>query len=354
MLNAKPASRLAVAVALAVLAVPLAATSDSLESADVAIMRAALIRLDTQGARAQATMAAPPDARAQVKRLQLDVDDLLSASSARNRAIQISAGSNKVASAKLKGQDFVPRGVDYDRDRGLMAIAAVSQVILFAPATGDVALVAGPGGGAFEFANDVVFDGVGGLVIADQGAETNDQEPRDGAVWRYDLDSAELVEIAMSRQLSNPKLLARDRNDAIHFIDGGSGALVSPAFDARWDVLYRIEGRRLNNVKVVWGGAGIQATAYDVDRAGWHWMMNLGELVRVKGAKLLRPCLPPYPLQLATGLTIGDSGDARVLDGADVLTKGRAVYAIDNTCGVTLSADRKLKGSRGLTHVPGE
>jgi hypothetical protein len=235
-----------------------------------------------------------------------------------------------------------------------MAIAAVSQVLLYVPATGAVTVVAGPGGDEFEFANDVVFDGSGGLIIADQGAETNAQEPRDGSIWRYDLDSAELDEIATRRALSNPKLLARDGNGVIHFIDGGSGQLVSPVFDVRWDVLYRIQGRLLKTVKVVWGGAGIQATAYDVDRLGWHWIVNLGELIRIKGDRLQRPCLPPYPLQFATGLTIDDSGAAMVLDGADVITKSRTIYAIDNKCDVMLATDRRLKGSRGLTHVPAE
>lgn len=354
MLIAIPVSRLAAGVTLAVLAVSGAATSYPARRTDVALTRASLIRIDAQAAREQAARLLPIDARASFKRLQLEVDDLLSASAVRNRAIQISAANNKTSSAKLNGQNFVPRGVDYHAGRGLVAIAAVSQVLLYAPATGEVAVVPGPAGGAFEFANDVVFDDAGGLVIADQGAETNAQEPRDGAIWRYDLDSEELVEIALKRELSNPKLLARDRHGVIHFIDGGSGARVSPVFDVRWDVLYRLQGRKLNSVQVVWGGAGIQATAYDMDRSGWHWIMNLGELVRIKGTKFKQPCLPPYSLQFATGLTITDSGATIVLDGADVLTHRRAIYTLDNACVATLSTTRQLKGARGLTHVPDE
>lgn len=354
MLIALPASRLAAGVTLAVLAVSGAATSYPARRTDVALTRAALIRIDAQAAREQAARLLPIDARASFKRLQLEVDDLLSASAVRNRAIQISATNNKTSSAKLKGQNFVPRGVDYHAGRGLMVIAAVSQVLLYAPATGVVAVVPGPAGGAFEFANDVVFDGAGGLVIADQGADTNALEPRDGAIWRYDLDSEELVEIALNRELSNPKLLARDKHGVIHFIDGGSGKRVSPVFDVRWDVLYRLQGRKLNSVQVVWGGVGIQATAYDVDRTGWHWIMNLGELVRIKGTNFKQPCLPPYSLQFATGLTIADSGAASVLDGADVLTNRRAIYTLDKACVATLGTTRKLKGARGLTHVPDE
>jgi len=354
MLLAQPLPRLALAAALAVLIVPVVATSHPHGSADIALTRAALMRLDTQVARARAAHVPPISPRRRSRRLQLEVDDLLTASSSRNRALQISEAGDKVTSARLKGQKFVPRGVDYDPVSGLMAIAAVSQVLLYAPATGELAVVVGPVDGAFEFANDVAFDGVGGLVIADQGLETNEQEPRDGAVWRYDLDTAELVQIAMNRPLSNPKLLAVDKNGVIHVIDGAAGGLVSPAFEARWDVLYRLEGKKLNSVRVVWGGTGIQATAYDMDRTGAHWIMNLGELVRIKGGKFQRPCLPPYPLQFATGLTIDDNGDAMVIDGADVLTKKRAIYVIDNRCEVTLSTDRKLKGSRGLTHVADE
>ena len=354
MLVPHPLSRLAFVTVLTALAVPVAATSHAYGSVDIAYTRAALMRLDTRAAVERAALLQPLGARIRRRRLQLSVDDLLSASSDKDRALQINAAGDKIVSARLSGQDIVARGVDYDAASGLMAIAAVSQVLLYDPASGAVTVVAGPVGGAFDFANDVAFDGAGGLIIVDEGAETVARLPNDGAVWRYDLAGAELVEIAMNRALSNPKLLARDKKGVIHFIDGGSGALVSPAFDVRWDVLYRLEGRKLNTVKVVWGGAGIQATAYDVDRGGWHWIVNVGELVRIKGNKFQQPCLPPYPLQFATGLSIVESGDAKVIDGADVLTKSRAIYTINTKCKVKLSTDRKLKGARSLAHVPAE
>ncbi len=347
---AKPVSRVVVAGAIAVLAVPMAATSSPQGQGDVALTRSALIRLDAEVARKRALELPPIGARAQLRRLQLEPGDLLSATSVRNRALQVKAGGGRVLAAKLKGQDFIPRGVDYDPVSGLLAIAAVSQVLLYAPATGKASVVAGE----FDFANDVVFDGAGGLVIVDQGAETNDEMPLDGAVWRYDLATAEIAQIATNKELSNPKLVARDKKGVIHFIDGGSGDLVSPVFDVRWDVLYRIEGKKLNRVKAVWDDAGIQATAYDIDRTGWHWIINVGELVRIRGTKFQQPCLPPYPLLFATGLTVDNNGDALVLDGADVLTKTRTIRAIDSNCEVTLRTARKLKGSRGLTHVPDE
>ncbi len=293
---------------------------------------------------------APIAARAQLKRLQLDPDDLLSATEVRDRVMQLKPDSGAIVGAKLKGLDFIPRGVEYDATTGLIAIAAVSQVLLYSPTNGDATMVAG----VFDFANDVVFDGVGGLIVADQGVETNAEQPRDGALWRYDLESGEIERVAPKRKLSNPKLLARDKKGVVHFIDGGAGDLVSPVFDVRWDILYRLDGKKANRVSVVWDGTGIQATAYDIDSGGWHWIMNLGELVRVRGTKFQRPCVPPDPLLFATGLTVDDSGQAMVLDGADVLTKGRAIYAIDSQCVATLSTDRKLKGSRGLTHVPDE
>jgi len=347
---AKPVSRVVFAAAIAVLAVPAAATSRPRGIGDVALARASMIRLDTEVARERAATMAPFGERAQFRRLQLEPGDLLSATPARNRALQLKAVSNKVLGAKLVGHDFTPRGVDYDPVSGLLAIAAVSQVLLYAPATGAVTVV----DAEFDFANDVVFDDDGGLVVADEGVETTERLPFDGALWRYDLDTAEIVQIATGKRLSNPKLVARDRQGVIHFVDGGSGDLVSPVFDVRWDILYRLAGKKLNRVKVVWGDAGIQATAYDIDRRGWHWLMNLGELVRVRGTAFAQVCLPPYPLLFATGLTIDGNGDAIVLDGADVLTKGRAIYQIDSKCRVTLRTNRKLKGSRGLTHVPDE
>lgn len=350
MSNAKRVSRFAVAGAIAALAVPVAATSRHQASGDVAITRAALIRLDTQVARERATTLPAIRTGAQFKRLQLAPGDLLSATAVRNRALQVKAAGNRVIGARLKGQDFVPRGVDYDEASGLMAIAAVTQVLLYEPAAGKVTVV----GAEFDFANDVVFDADGGLVIADQGAETNAQIPLDGVLWRYDLATEEIAAIATSKGLSNPKLVALDKKGVIHFIDGGSGDLVSPAFDVRWDVLYRVEGKKLTRAKVVWDDAGIQATAYDIDRTGWHWIMNLGELVRIRGAKLMQPCLPPYPLLFATGLTVDGNGDATVLDGADVLTKTRAIFGIDSSCVVAPRTDRKLKGSRGLAVVVGD
>ena len=347
MSNAQSVSRVAVASVIAILALPVAATSSNQGHGDVAITRAALLRLDAEVARERATSTPTLRADVQSKRLRVQSGDLLSATSVRNRVLQLKADSTRLIGAKLKGHSFTPRGVDYDEVSGLLAIAAVGQVLLYTPATGDVVVIAAD----FDFANDVVFDNDGGLIIADQGTETNALMPRDGVLWRYDLATAEITSIATSRPLSNPKLVALDRKGVVHFIDGGAGDLVSPVFDVRWDVLYRVEGKKLNRVKVVWDDAGIQATAYDIDRAGWHWMMNLGELVRIKGAKFVQPCLPPYPLLFATGLAIDDDGDAMVLDGADVLTKARAIYDIDSSCQVSLRTAKKLRGSRGLAVV---
>jgi hypothetical protein len=352
-----PVSRLSAVVALAALALPVVATSGVARPDDVAAARAELIRRDSRRAHRAAdrvVLEEPLAALARRRGLSVNGGDVLSSSDVKNRVIHVENAAGKVSYVKVKGPALVPRGVDYDAESGQMAIAAVDQVVLLTLETGDAFVVPGHAEGAFEFANDVVFDGNGGLIIADQGLELTAKEPTDGSVWRYDLITGELTEIATSKQLSNPKLLARDKRGSVHFIDGGAGELVSPSFDVRWDLLYRVEGNTLARVKSVWKDAGIQATAYAIDAKGWHWIVNLAELIRIKGSKMERPCLPPYPLLFGTGLTIAADGEARVMDGASVLNRSRTIFTITTECVVDGKANRKLKGARGLTHVPDE
>jgi len=354
MLAARFVPRLVVVSALIALALPMVATSGVATLADVAISRAELMRRDTRRAHRATARHAVPAASLHAdlarRRMKLRGGDLLSASVVKNRAVQIKGGAGKVTYGKVKTPPLSPRGVAYDPSSGLMAIASVDQVALYDAATNKSSAVPA----IFDFANDLVFDANGGLIIADQGAETTAINPTDGKLWRYDLETEELTEIGTSRKLSNPKLLARDKNDMIHFVDGGAGVLVSPAFDVRWDVVYRLEGKGLSRVKVVWKDAGVQATAYAIAPNGWHWIVNLAELVRLKGKNFERPCLPPYPLQFATGLTIDKDGMVNGMDGANVLTKDRMVFTIDSSCIVSGKPDKKLKGARGIAHVPNE
>jgi sugar lactone lactonase YvrE len=211
-----------------------------------------------------------------------------------------------------------------------------------------------PESGAFDFANDVVFDTRGNLLIADMGEVTGARKPQDGAIWRYVLTTADLEVIPAKKKLSDPKLLARDAKGTIFFLDGEAGDLAAPPFDVRWDVLYEIGGAKQNKFRVTWSEPGLQGTAYAIDSSGWHWVVNLAELVRVKGGKIRNPCLPPYTIAFATGLAFSPGGDAHVSDGSDVVGRARRVAELDSECVATPVASARLNGIRGLAGVDSE
>ncbi|HJO03307.1 MAG TPA: hypothetical protein QGG47_04965 [Acidobacteriota bacterium] len=290
------------------------------------------------------------------RRLSPEPGELLSVTEKRFRVLEFNVEDPAGIQAKKVKTSFVARGVDFDSSTSLLAIAAVSRVLFLdvSKTRNNLTELVRPGEEAdsFGFANDVVFDGRGGLVIADQGGVAGGRTVADGRVWRYDLQSGEFSRLAPRKELFNPKLLALDLFGNVYFVDGEAGPLITPLFTDRWDSLWRITGKKLTKPRVVWSRAGIQATAFDIDRAGRYWFANLAELVIIAEGQLRLPCPLPFPFEFVTGLAAGRNGTAFVLDGADVKGPERWLYGIDTACtAVKILSGKKLRGSRGLAAV---
>lgn len=293
---------------------------------------------------------------ADLRRLNPEPGELLSVTEKRFRALELHVEYPVEVTANKVKTSFVARGVDFDSTSGLLAIAAVSRVLLFevGKTRNNLTELVAPGDGAtsFGFANDVLFDGRGGLIIADQGVVVGGQTVADGRVWRYDLESGEFSQLAPGKELFNPKLLARDTSDNVYFVDGDGGPLITTLFTDRWDSIWRITGKNLTKAKQVWNRIGVQATAFDIDPAGRYWLANLAELALIVGGILRLPCDFPLPFEFVTGLVADKNGTAFVLDGADVKTKGRWLYGVDIECATNeILSGKKLSGGRGLASV---
>lgn len=287
--------------------------------------------------------------------LVLSPGELLSATARKSAAIRVTVDETSVR-ARLNKLDglFVPRGVDYDPDRNLLAIAAVSQVLVVDGATGTLSVLLSPATDRqrFGFANDVLFDGNGGLVIADQGDEASGRLPRDGAIWRYDLETGDFLRLGARRRLSNPKLLARHFDGTIYFVDGEAGPRITPALDLRYDTVHRLAGRVLDKAKRFYNDAGIQATAFDIGPDGRFWFGNVTEIVTLQDNVLSVPCALPAPFQFVTGIAVGSNDAAYLLDGASVVAGKRTLYEVDQACTATTQlVGGKLTGARGLAQV---
>ncbi len=324
----------------------------------LALERRRLVRADANLAQREDRQLAPSRvvSGADLRRLTPEPGELLSVTEKRFRALEFNLDPPAGVKGKKVKSSFVARGVAFDSVSGLLAIAAVSRVLLFdvAKTRNNLTELASPAGQAasFGFANDVLFDGRGGLIIADQGATVSGQAVVDGRLWRYDLETGEFTILAPRKELFNPKLLARDTNGNVYFVDGEGGPLMTPLFPDRWDSIWRITGKKLTKVKRVWNGVGIQATAFDVDPAGRYWFANLAELALIVSGVLRLPCPFPLPFEFATGLIAGKQGTAFVLDGADVRTTGRWLYGVDLNCTTNeILFGSKLAGSRGLANV---
>ena len=324
----------------------------------VALERRRLLRADEHAAQREDRRldAGRVIAVADLRRLSPEPGELLSVTEKRFRALEFDIETPVGVTAKKLKTTFVARGVAFDSTSGLLAIAAVSRVLLFevSKTRNNLIELTAPGqlAESFGFVNDVLFDGRGSLIIADQGAVVGGQTLADGRVWRYDLESGEFSQLAPRKELFNPKLLARDSSGNVYFVDGEAGPLISTLFTDRWDGIWRITGKNLTKAKLVWKQAGIQATAFDIDAAGRYWLANLAELVLVVGGELRLPCPFPLPFVFVTGLVTDKNGTAFVLDGADVRTKRRWLYGIDIACTTSeILSGSKLQGARGLASV---
>ena len=293
---------------------------------------------------------------ADLRRLDPEPGELLSVTEKRFRALEFTVVDPVGVQTKKIKSSFVPRGVAFDSVTGLLAIAAVSRVLLVevAKTRNNLTELVAPGDWAasFGFANDVLFDGRGGLIIADQGATIGGQTVADGRVWRYDLESGEFSQLASRKELFNPKLLARDTSGNVYFVDGDGGPLITTVLADRWDSIWRITGKNLSKAKQVWNRTGVQATAFDIDAAGRYWLANVAEFVLIVGGTLRLPCHFPLPFEFVTGLVADKNGTAFVFDGADVKTTGRWLYGVDIDCTTTeILFGSKLTGARGLASV---
>lgn len=251
-------------------------------------------------------------------------------------------------------QSFVGRGVAHDALSGRIAIAAVSRVLIYDPDTQElVTLTTNGDGEAFGFVNDVFFDDEGLLLIADQGVEPTGKFPRDGRLWEYDPETAELNRLAQRKKLSNPGFLAADSQGRILVVDLEGGRLVSPLLEARWDRVILLKGARRKGGRVVYRREGLQATAFDIGPDDRMWVGSFSEILLVDGKQLEVPCSAlDLPFDFATGLVVSDETTALVVDGASTVTARRFIHQVDDACNSEIRArGKRLGGTRGLAMV---
>lgn len=313
----------------------------------LAVERAAALRADLLRARAAAEIlgaGAPDRSRSVAAPLALASGDLLSATAKGSELIVMRPRGNKVkVMAVPVGHDFVPRGIDVSAG-GLVAIAAVSQVLLYDPATDDLRVYTRPEGqgSRFGFATDVQFDRKGKLLIADMGAEPIGKSPTDGRLWQLDPDTDAIVRLAARRPLSNPKLLALDSKGRVLVVDGEGGLPIAPLVDGHYDFVYVLKGKQRAGAKPVFREPGLQATAFDIDAEDRAWFGLVGEVVTLQGGSLSYPCMSPPPFTFLNGLIVDGEDTAQALDGTDGLPGPRVLWQVDGSC----EATRRLQGPR--------
>ncbi len=288
-------------------------------------------------------------------RLMLKPGELVSATERKFSAVRVILEEPE-SRAKLMPLDeqFVPRGVDYDADRKLLAIAAVSRVLLFDTVASVTTVLQSPlvELDSFGFANDVMFDGAGKLLIADQGETTGARVPADGSIWEYDLETGDFTQLAIRQPLANPKLLAQDPSGTIYFVEGAGGPLITPAFEFRYDAVMFLVGKKRQGARRFYTGPGVQATGFDIAPDGRFWFANVAEIALLQDDVLSLPCALPLPFRFLTGLAIASETAGYVLDGTDLQPGKGALYGVTVACAATLELEgNKLNQARGLALV---
>lgn len=281
--------------------------------------------------------------------------ELVAASGSVSRLLRLVPKNRKGRVADFPIQEsFVSRGVSHDAASGLVAIAAVSKVILYDPATEVSTVVEQLGDGeSLAFANDVLFDDDGKLVIADMGEITDAKLPADGRLWEYDPLTGESRELGGKRRLRNPSLLAKDSAGRVFYVDAGSSRRIVPFLEPRWDAVFRLRGARRKGAKKVYRREGIQATAFDIGPDDRLWFGNVTEIVILEDKDLVSPCpVLPRPFEFVTGLAVVSETEAHAMDGSDVTGSRRTLQDVDDQCDSRVRLKgRKLDGGRGLAAV---
>ena len=268
--------------------------------------------------------------------------------------VRLGGGKSRLRSTALE-QAFVPRGMDYDEERRLLAIAAVSRVILYNVDTGELVAIEGPGdsgGERFGFASDVAFLG-DGLLIADLGEVTSGQQPTDGSLWRLELNSNTVERLASKRKFSNPRLIAVDSTGVPLLVDGEAGPFIAPGLDLRYDRVYEIRGSKLARAKVRFRDPGLTASALAIDSDDRLWFGTVTDLGILLPGGLAQPCDFSAPFDFVTGIGFSSAGKAFAIDGSDAVngTK-RMIYLVNDRCRVRRKAGGgRVAGARGLAIV---
>lgn len=324
-------------------------------------LRAADVARAVQRARARPVAALPTPLRTLRGGPVPQAGDLVTSAGSLARAIRIVQKNRRGRIVRdALAEAFVSRGIAHDALTGLVAIAAVDRVVLYEPATGALTSLREMGGGeTLQFANDVLFDDEGLLIIADQGASATGKEPTDGRLWQYDPTTGAVKRLAGRRKLSNPSLLAADSSGRVHLVDSEAGSLLSPLLGVRWDLVFRLRGAKRKGARRVFNGEGLQATAFDIGPDDRMWFGNVSEIAILDGKQLLMPCpVGELPFEFIGGMAVLGEDEARVADGADVITPRRWIYDVDDDCSARIRfKGRKLNGIRGLAPVvapPGE
>jgi hypothetical protein len=338
---------------------PFVDPSAAVSSANRSEVRRAIDRHET--IRGEMSLAAARDgtardatiARGAAGKLPLKAGDLLTASTFRQAVLRLKIDESRarVKRASLD-TEFIPRGVAVDNNTGVLAIGAVSRVLIYDTASGLVDVLTEPEGpgSAFGYVNAVLFDRNGLLIIADQGIVIGSKEPADGRLWSYDRTTGQFARLAERKLFSDPKLLALDGRGRILVVDGNSGALVTPLLDVRYDVVWRLTGRLRKGARAIFADPGLQATAFAVHPDEAMWFGSTDQIVIINGKSMTKACPASTPLSFVTGVAVSSAGGAFVLDGAAVVTNSsRSIYEIDANCTLTERlTGRRVAESRGL------
>lgn len=349
----------AIALALAALAAgpaasaPAAARQRAVGWRQQAMVRTDAIRGDLVQARAAADLVATSRAaRRRLAPLALAPGDLLSVSSDKGDLLTVTIkGSRSRVTAVPLETEFVARGIDVTPG-GLVAIAAISQVLLYDTVTGDLRIYTEPDGegSSFGFAADVLFDDKGKLIIADMGGEPLEKSPTDGRIWQLDPATETFTRLASRRALSNPKLLALDSRGRVIFVDGEAGLPITPLATGRYDVVYRIKGARRLVAQPLFRDPGLQATAFHIDASDRYWFGAVGEIVLLEGKTLTYPCTVPPPFGFLTGLVGNDDDTVYAADGVDQLPGRWRIVEVSAVCeSASRAQGARIDGARGLT-----
>lgn len=309
-----------------------------------ALLAGAALAVLAGGALVQPAAASAPNPAPKSGGRFLRNGDLLTVSGRADSLLRLRLRAKKVRTTKVDlGTRMKPKGVTTSAFCEKIAIANSTNVVIFDTWTHEITVVEDE---RFGLIADVEYDMQCNLIIADMGRHSVGRWPRDGHLWKRDVDG-EVWEIGLRNNWVNPAFLDMDEWGTLYVLDKESGPKMPRAGEWYFDAIYKMGAPAYQFAKAKYDRAGLNASAFAVHPDGRMFVGNQNDLVVIDAGYASSPC-PAGSFSRINGLDFDQNLRLFAVDGFDIYGETQVLQLVDG-CGIErVITGSMLDGAQGL------